>query len=331
MLKLIVSCKKFIHYRPHNTLRAVATAHDEMSSSAETEADICGANCGVAEVDGVKIKEEDCACKLLHSYSDKCRGEHQEQDKEECQKQMTKMHDNDFFRQPEKSHRGDCPICFLPMPLDAGKTTFYGCCSAYICNGCEYVHHSSNGNIKCPFCQEPLVDDEESNKRMMERIKANDPAAMSKVGRMRYREGDYDTAVEYYIKASQFGDVEAHHYLGNMYHQGECVEKDEEKKVYHWEKAAIGGHAEARHNLGCQEERNGNMEKAVKHFIIAANLGYEDSMKALWKYYSAGNITKEDLEATLRTHHAALVEMKSPERKAAEEFQKRLAKQKFDE
>jgi hypothetical protein len=42
-------------------------------------------------------------------------------------------------------------------------------------------------------------------------------------------------------------------------------------------------------------------------------------MKKLWKCYSEGNITKEDLNATLRTHQAALDAMKSPEREAAEE------------
>jgi TPR repeat protein len=88
--------------------------------------------------------------------------------------------------------------------------------------------------------------------------------------------------------------------------------------VYHYEKAAIGGHPWARHNLACIEEDNGNMERAVKHFIIAANPGDEDSMKLLWQHYSAGNITKEDLEATLRTHQAALDAMKSAQRDAAE-------------
>ena len=60
------------------------------------------------------------------------------------------------------------------------------------------------------------------------------------------------------------------------------------------------------------------MDRAVKHFIINANLGYEKSMKWLWKHYSEGNITKEDLEATLRTHQAAIDAMKSPQREAAE-------------
>jgi hypothetical protein len=63
----------------------------------------------------------------------------------------------------------------------------------------------------------------------------------------------------------------------------------------------------------------------VKHFTIAANLGYEKSMKVLWKHYSHGNITKEDLEATLRTHQAAIDEMKSPEREAAEAWRERCA------
>jgi len=60
------------------------------------------------------------------------------------------------------------------------------------------------------------------------------------------------------------------------------------------------------------------VERAVKHFIIAAKLGDEDSMKALWEFFKYGNITKENLEVTLRTHQAAIDEMKSPEREKAE-------------
>jgi hypothetical protein len=105
-----------------------------------------------------------------------------------------------------------------------------------------------------------------------------------------------------------------------MYYNGEGVEKDEEKRVYHLEKATIGGHPEARYTLACIEHNNGNMGRAVKHLIIAANLGHEKSMKALWAEFRDGNITKEDLDTTLRTHQAALDEMKSPEREAGEIF-----------
>ena len=56
----------------------------------------------------------------------------------------------------------------------------------------------------------------------------------------------------------------------------------------------------------------------MKHLIIAANLGYDQSMKVLWKHYSHGNITKEDLDATLRSHQTAIDAMKSEQRDAAE-------------
>jgi len=158
---------------------------------------------------------------------------------------------------------------------------------------------------------------EENIKRVMERIKANDPDALSQMGTKCYHDGDYDNAFEYSTKAAKLGDADAHYHLSIMYANGIGVVKDEEKYVYHLEQAAIGGHPKARHYLACVEEDNGNMERAVKHLIIAAKLGDEDSMKELWKHYSEGNITKEELEATLRTHKAAIDAMKSPQRDAA--------------
>jgi TPR repeat protein len=169
----------------------------------------------------------------------------------------------------------------------------------------------------CPFCREPTAVNDH-RKRLMKRVKANDPAALRNVGGTCYNKGGYDGAFEYWTKAAESGDADAHYGLGNMYRKGEGVEKDEEKAVYHYEKAAIGGHPGARYNLGGIEWTNGNVERAVKHYIIAANLGDEYSMRLLWKHYSAGNIAKEDLDATLRSHQAALNEMKSEQRDAAE-------------
>ncbi len=287
-----------------------------MSSVEEAGDDICCANCGIAEVDDIKL--EDCdGCDLVKYCGDKCRGEHRENHEEVCEKRKAELHDNDLFSQPERSHLGECPLCFLPLPLVQNKSTFKSCCSKVICNGCVYAHRRSSGGDRCPFCREPTAKKENIERRLMKRVKANDPAAMRRLGTRRYNEGD-DSAFEYYIKAAELGDVHAHCQLGVMYRKGEGVKRDEEKAVYHSEQAAIGGHNQARHNLGCYEGRNGNMERAVKHFIINANLGDEDSMKALWWHYSEGNITKEDLDATLRTHQAAIVETKSPEREAAE-------------
>ena len=169
----------------------------------------------------------------------------------------------------------------------------------------------------CPFCREPVLDNEECDKSIMKRVEANDPAAMNKMGLMRYEEGDYDGAVKYFSKGAELEDLMAHYHLGVMYRCGKGVEKDVGKAVYHYEIAAIGGDPYARNNLGCIEEKNGMMERAVKHFIIAANFGHTGAMNKLWEYYKDGNITKEDLEATLRAHQAAIDAMKSPQREAA--------------
>ena len=151
----------------------------------------------------------------------------------------------------------------------------------------------------------------------MKRGKAGDPAAMTEMGMKLYHERDYDGAVKYFTNAAELGDVEAHYELGVMYQRGRGVEKDEEKAIHYYEIAAIGGDPSARHNLGCYEEGNGRVDRAVKHYIIAANLGHTSSMQMLWEHYKLGNIGKEDLEATLRAHQAALVAMKSPQREEA--------------
>src|SRR5210317_2109514 len=153
------------------------------------EADICCANCGVAEVDDIKLKECD-GCDLVKYCSDKCMEEHREQHDEECKTRKAELRDKELFRQPDGSHYGECPLCFLPMPLDNQKSMFYSCCSKIICHGCDYANDMSNGGERCPFCREQTAaDDEENNKRELERIKANDPVAISVMGTTSYEKG----------------------------------------------------------------------------------------------------------------------------------------------
>ncbi len=295
-----------------------------INSEESVEADDICASCGIAEVDSIKLKECD-DCDLVKYCSDICQENHREQHEEECNQRKAELHDKELFTQPEETCYGECPICFLPLPLDQSKFRFHSCCCKLVCIGCSYANLISNGDDRCPFCREPSVNvEEEHDKRVMKRVKVNDPNALLKMGTKRHEEGDYHGAFKYWAKAAE-GNKGAHYNLSVMYDRGEGVEKDEEKKVYHWEKAAIGGHPDARHYLGCEEEDNGNVERAVKHFVIAANLGEEDSMKALWWHYAEGHITKEELEATLRTHKAAIDATKSAQRDAGEAYYQRRA------
>ena len=143
-----------------------------------TDKDVC-ANCGIAEVDEIKLEECD-GCDLVKYCSDKCREEHREQHHEECKKRADKLHDRRLFTQPDGSHEGECPICFLPMPLENEKSAFMSCCGQLICMGCIHASYVSNIHdhakaSTCVFCRTPTSDKEEYEKRTKERIEANDP------------------------------------------------------------------------------------------------------------------------------------------------------------
>ncbi len=293
------------------------------SKKSSDDAIMCCASCGIAAVDDVKLKDCDVGCDLAKYCSDVCQNNHREQHEEECKKRLAELRDRDLFTQPDESHLGECPICFLPLPINDTKSTFMVCCSKRICEGCNIAtaerEYEAGLEQRCPFCREPAPDTvEEGVENCMKRIKKNDPAAMFQMGSKHYREGDYDTALKYLTKAAELGDASAHYELAAMYYKGEGVVEDMEKAIYHLEEAAIGGHPNARHNLGCEEVDNGRYERARKHFIIAANLGWHDSLSNLKILYADGHATKEDYADALRAYQAVVNEAKSAEREKAE-------------
>eukprot|EP00984_Skeletonema_dohrnii_P009714 scaffold3733_cov77-Skeletonema_dohrnii-CCMP3373.AAC.3 len=282
---------------------------------------------GIAEVDDIKLTACDANCLLVRYCSDSCQREHRPQHKEECKKRVDEMRDVLLFAQPESSHLGDCPICFLPLPLDRTKSGIMTCCSKVICNGCWYANKARALNVSlkrtCPFCRHPLpATNAEADANTMKRMEANDPVALRNVGIQYCRRGELMRAFEYLTKAARLGDAAAHYHLSVMYWEGIGVEKDEKMEIFHLEEAAIGGHPLARYNLGVIEWNNGRKERAVKHYIIAANQGHNQSVEMLKQCYKSGSVSKEDFAAALRAHQAAVDATKSPQREAAAELAK---------
>ena len=280
----------------------------------------CCASCGIAEIDDIKLVPCD-GCDLVRYCGDECQRDHKLQHEEACSKRAAELREELLFKQPESSHLGDCPICSLPLPLDPAKSVMYTCCSKIICHGCNHANKIREYEARlvqsCPFCRKLRPESsEEFEKQRMKRVEANDPDAIRKEGAAQYEKGDYKSAFEYYTKAAELGDSWAHYRLSDMYYHGRGAEKDEGKEILHLEEAAIGGHPDARYNLGCHECNNGNAERAMKHWVIAATQGHDASMKELMELFKEGDLSKEDLAAALRAHHAAVNAMKSPQRKA---------------
>jgi hypothetical protein len=291
-----------------------------MNTEAAT-ADTCCASCGTAAVGDVTLKN--CACGLVKYCSVGCQKNDRPNHKKACKKRLAELHDKQLFEQPDSSHLGECPLCCLPLPLRPGKSTMMPCCCKLICNGCSYANkmREFEGGLehRCAFCREPEEkSEEESDKRIMERVKKNDPVAMIDMGKRHFHEGDYGKAFEYLTNAAELGHVEGHFLLGDLYREGKGVEKDMKKAVYHLEHAAICGHPFSRCDLALHEMENGRPDRAAKHFIIAANLGDEESLQEVKDLFVAGIVSKEDYGAALRAYQAAVLATKSPERENAE-------------
>jgi len=301
------------------------TAENEDLDAAANE--LC-ASCGIAEVDDLKLKKCD-DCDLVKYCSDECQKDHRPQHKRKCTKRAAELRDELLFQQPESTHYGDCPICCLPLSIDPKKSILFSCCSKYMCGGCVVANmkREIEGKLqeKCPFCRKAMPEtDEEFNKQLMKRVGANDPFAMCQMGTKRCEEGDYKSAFEYYTKAAVLGNVQANYQLSILYRGGQGVEKDEKMELHHLIEAAIGGHPMARHNLGCLEREKGRVERAVKHLIIAAKLGCDESLESVKDLYKNGYVSREDFAAALRGHQAAIDATKSPQREEAAELAKRL-------
>eukprot|EP00984_Skeletonema_dohrnii_P009716 scaffold3733_cov77-Skeletonema_dohrnii-CCMP3373.AAC.5 len=291
------------------------------------------ASCGIAEVDDIKLTPCDANCKLVCYCSIACQRDHLPVHEATCKKRVAELCDRDdlLFAQPESSHLGDCPICFLPLVVNASKSLIMACCSKLICEGCWYANkeREQNPSMKqtCPFCRHPIpTTNAENDANVMKRAEANAPVALRKVGIQCCRRGELMRAFDFLTKAAGLGDAAAHYHLSLMYSGGNGVEKDEKMAVYHLEEAAIAGHPIARYNLGAIEWNNDSMERAMKHFFIAANLGDDKSVEMLKQGYLEGVLSKEDFAAALRAHQAAVDATKSPHRDAAENARRRNIK-----
>jgi len=154
---------------------------------------MCCASCGKSELDNIKLMDCD-DCDLVRYCSDECKEDHLPQHETNCKEREAELRDEKLFRQPESNHLGDCPICFLPLPLDHQKSVMQSCCGKLICHGCSYANKLREREARlqytCPFCRHPTpTTREETNKNEMKRVEKNDPVAIREIGSKYYQWG----------------------------------------------------------------------------------------------------------------------------------------------
>ncbi|KAL7526153.1 hypothetical protein ACHAXR_001346, partial [Thalassiosira sp. AJA248-18] len=231
------------------------------------------------------------ACKLVKYCNATCQKAHRPNHKKECKKRTAEIFDEALFKTPPPNE--DCPICCFRLSLSPSDSQYKVCCGKAICNGCVYADIIAGRSTEgiCPFCRAPAATSlEEAFEKAEKRIEVGDAVAMDRLG-FGYSTGqcapqDYKKALELWHQSAKLGCAASHGNIASVYRKGEGVEKDMKKAKYHWELGAMGGDVSARHNLGFVEGKAGNMIRAMKHFMISAGFGDDESLKEIQHGFS---------------------------------------------
>ena len=237
----------------------------------------------------------------------------------------------------------DCAICLVPLSrvylekeARFTESLYKACCGNEICWAChreneESINKQNEENtgkkivFACPFCREPeLTCLDEQFSRLQARCLKNDHEAFTLMG-CRYQSGKYGLAkgdlkaLDCYIRAVELGSPAACVHIADAYDEGNGVAINKKRAALFERVGALRGEIVARHNIGCFEYLSGNHEIAIRHWKIAAEAGYQNSLNALRKIYNnemSGKefISKEEMDTISRSGHGAQMEVKSEER-----------------
>jgi TPR repeat protein len=175
-----------------------------------------------------------------------------------------------------------------------------------------------SGNMGiCPFCNsdrggktgEDVLED------IMKRVEANDPASIAILAKYYYHgivgvQQDQAKAMELYARATELGLIKANCLLADIYHNA----GDLKKAKFHWEAASMAGHEVSRNNLGILEAEYGKIDRAVKHWTIAASAGCYEAMNYLRLIFEQGHVSIDAINSTLVFYNNSCAEMRSKAR-----------------
>jgi TPR repeat protein len=275
------------------------------------------ANCGKEGGDSMNACNK---CDLVAYCNVACKKKHRSKHKKKCERRIAELYDEALFKQPPPPD--ECPICFLTLPFVGNQSTFFPCCGKDICYGCIHAITESEMKNVCPFCRTPSLDAEEAVKRLEKLMGKGNGGAFNVLAGF-YAQGinslpqDWTKANQLLLKAGELGCAGGYYNLGYSYEAGIGVEMNKKKAKTYYELAAMNGDVQARHNLGNNEYRAGNIQRAFKHFIISAKAGCKKSLENVKHGYMNRCITKDEYANTLRESQKSQDEMKSDARDKA--------------
>lgn len=200
---------------------------------------------------------------------------------------------------------------------------------------------------KCPFCGEnghqdpndqrsifPSANDDEEEGvdlgRLLMLVEGGNPDATFCVAKYRFHGGtelpqDKKQGLELYHTAVSLGSPFAAAALGRCFLDGDAVERDHNKTVEYYFRAAELGFVEMYFFIGEIYLNCGEVEEAMMNFRRAAICGFSEDFvfDSLRDGFRNGYITKDEYAYTLRENQKAANEMKSEAREMSREALKK--------
>lgn len=243
---------------------------------------------------------------------------------------MRVIDDKDLFSPPPP--QPDCPVCFLPLPLNHQEQMRMTCCGNMVCCGCvhemnrvidvenykkimEIPEDPTLLKTRCPFCRKLLASTQQKCLEQIRILMDKNDAIAIRCMALDHMPGsptifespqDAGKAFALYMQAADLGDAEACFAFAIIYGDGMYVKKGHDMEMHCLKLAAMGGHLDARHNLGYTEATVRNLTLGIMHFLIAAVAGQKLSMGNVTHAYRLGMVTKEEYERVLRAHQKVL-------------------------
>lgn len=144
-----------------------------MNSVAADKASKC-AECGT-EKDSLKSC---AACKLVKYCNAACQKAHDRpRHKKKCRQRTAELFDEALFKELP---RDECPICFVPFPIETGMYLHKSCCGIIVCIGSihgiaeTWMARTTELNPEldiCPYCRQQTPNtDQEATERLKKRM-----------------------------------------------------------------------------------------------------------------------------------------------------------------
>ena len=155
--------------------------------------------------------------------------------------------------------------------------------------------------------------------QMKKRVKANDVNTLTELGCYYFNgsfglEKDCKKGFELWTRAAELGSSRALYAIGTAYLLGKGVETDRENAKHYFELAAMAGHELARFDVRGMENDCGNAKRAIKHWVISASAGHDNSMKAIRSSFEQGLVERDEYKLTLKAYIDSSTEMRSENR-----------------